>query len=597
MEPHVVIGTAGHIDHGKTTLVKALTGVDTDRLAEEKARGITIDIGFAPIDLDGLRASVVDVPGHEAFVRNMLAGATGIDAALLVIAADEGVMPQTREHLAILDYLGVERVVVALTKCDLVDEAWLELVETDLPGGWPVVRVSAATGAGLGALRSALKEAALGAQPRPEGDLFRLPVDRVFAVAGAGTVVTGTVWSGTVRQGDEVVLLPGGDRARVRSIETHGAAASVASPGRRTALNLAGIDKAGIARGSVVVHGEGWRASSAADVLARFSDDAARLRARVHVHHGTAEVVGRIARIGEPEQGTTPLRLMFDQPLVLRAGDRLVMRSWSPVTTIGGAVVTDPWTDQLDRANRKIVATRPLSAAELVARRGARGMSRAELRAAAGPLTLDGLTAQGDWFVAPEQIDIAERALIAQLSRYHASHPLAIGMPAQAWRDTVAGPAQLAELAEARLLLAGAVVREGATVRLPAFVPGSSAEARSGMQQLLSALELADAEPPSVAELARLYPELDVTSSLRHLARDGRVVAVADRYYVTDALDRERLRLVDALRQIGPATPAAIRGRLGRSRKWLIPFLEWADREGVTIRDGDVRKLNLQAGA
>jgi selenocysteine-specific elongation factor len=207
------------------------------------------------------------------------------------------------------------------------------------------------------------------------------------------------------------------------------------------------------------------------------------------------------------------------------------------------------------------------------------------------------LRVHGDWLVAPLEVERAEAALLAALAAYHAGHPLVEGMPAQAWRDSAAGPDALAELAEERLLRAGAVVREASTVRLPAFAAGSTDEARSGMQRLLTALEQADAEPPSVPELAKLFPALDVAASLRHLAREGRVVAVADRYYVTDALDRERLRLVDTLRQIGPATPAAIRERLGRSRKWLIPFLEWADREGVTIRDGDVRKLNLQAGA
>jgi len=268
VERHVVVGTAGHIDHGKTALVKALTGVDTDRLAEEKARGITIDLGFAPLDLGGTAASVVDVPGHEGFIRNMVAGATGVDVALLVVAADEGVMPQTREHLDILRFLGVERGVVALTKCDLApDTDWRELVAGDtrdeiarrFGSPWPVVEVSAATGQGLGALRTALAAEADRVAARASDDRFRLPVDRVFALAGAGTIVTGTVWSGTVREGDHVWLLPAGHDARVRSVQVHGAAATMAGPGRRAALALVGVAKDDLARGDVVVAGDAWR--------------------------------------------------------------------------------------------------------------------------------------------------------------------------------------------------------------------------------------------------------------------------------------------------------------------------------------------------
>ncbi|HEY6854465.1 MAG TPA: selenocysteine-specific translation elongation factor, partial [Gemmatimonadales bacterium] len=269
-----VIGTAGHIDHGKTALVKALTGVDTDRWEEEKRRGITIDLGFAPLPLgDGLEASVVDVPGHEGFVRNMLAGATGIDLALLVIAADEGVMPQTEEHLAIVELLGVRRGIPVITKRDLVDDDWLELIRTEVAQRlgasrirWaPPVAVSSVSGAGLDDLRGALATAAQDLAARPAEDLFRLPIDRVFAVAGAGTVVTGTTWSGTVAVGESVQLLPLDRAVRVRSIEVHGRAAERAVPGRRTALALVGVERDELARGHVAVRGDGWRATTLLD--------------------------------------------------------------------------------------------------------------------------------------------------------------------------------------------------------------------------------------------------------------------------------------------------------------------------------------------
>jgi len=269
-----VIGTAGHIDHGKTARVKALTGVDTDRWEEEKRRGITIDLGFAPLLLaNDVHASVVDVPGHEGFVRNMLAGATGIDVALLVIAADEGIMPQTEEHLAIVELLGVRRGIPVITKRDLVDPEWLELVQSELATRLASSRVrweralpvSALTGQGLDELRAALGRIAADLVERPADDLFRLPIDRVFAVAGAGTVVTGSTWSGSIAVGDSVRLLPLGREARVRSIEVHGDAATRAVPGRRTALALVGVDKSELARGAVAVTGPGWHATGMLD--------------------------------------------------------------------------------------------------------------------------------------------------------------------------------------------------------------------------------------------------------------------------------------------------------------------------------------------
>ncbi len=626
MEPHVVIGTAGHIDHGKTTLVKALTGVDTDRLAEEKARGITIDLGFAPLDLGGLAASVVDVPGHEAFVRNMVAGATGVDLALLVVAADEGVMPQTREHVAVLRFLGVHRGVVALTKCDLApDPDWRALVADDVRAllarevgdAWPVVEVAATAGTGLDALRAALAAAAGGIAVRTGEDRFRLPVDRVFALAGAGTIVTGTAWSGTVAEGDRVLVLPKGLEARVRSIQVHGRGAARALPGRRTSLALLGPGKEELQRGDVVVAGEGWRASRWLDAdVTLLAGVRLRLRQRVRLHHGTAEAMARVAVLREQEGPSRLLvRLVMEAALVLRAGDRFVVRSYSPVTTIGGGVVTEPWVDELPRARRARAAPEPLApeptdrVAALVRRRAGRGLSRQALEVAAG-LGVSALTAAlgrtaqlglvevNGWLVAGEEVDAAADRMRAALDAWHSAHPLEPGMPAQAWRAAGDGARHaLAELAEGRLVAAGEVVRTGAVVRRARFEPGASGAARTAQDRVLAALAAADAEPPSVPELQAALRGVDVPGVLRLLARTGQAIAVADRYYEAAALGREKDRLVAALRTLGPATPAAVRERLGRSRKWLIPLLEWADREGLTVRDGDRRVLKLQAGA
>ena len=625
MERHVVVGTAGHIDHGKTALVKALTGVDTDRLEEEKRRGITIDLGFAPLALGGVAASVVDVPGHEGFVRNMVAGATGVDLALLVVAADEGVMPQTVEHLEILRVLGVARGVVALTKCDLAPEAaWRELVADEIRDRvraafgepWPVVEVSAAQGTGLDALRSALAEAARGVLERPTDDRFRLPVDRVFALPGAGTIVTGTLWSGTAVEGDRLTLLPAGLEARVRSIEVHDRPATRAEPGRRTALALVGPSREQVARGDVLVSGDGWRASHALDVALTMLPQAAgrlRPRLRVRIHHGTAEVLARIvpARTPGATGGRVAARLLLESPLVARAGDRFVVRSYSPVTTIGGGVVVDPWADDLPAARRRAAGASPDELpgdAELVAllvrRRGAKGLARTALEVASG---MDGkrlgaalaaalgagLVETDGWLVAVEEVAALADRLAAALDRFHAEHPLEPGMPVQSWRASAGdAPQALVDLAVRRLEAARLVTREGALARRTEWAPRLGSAAVRLREELLGALRDAGAEPPSVSELAAGHPGADVAGLLRLMAREGLVVAVGkDRFYEAGALGRERDRLVALLQELGSASPAAVRDRIGRSRKWLIPFLEWCDAQGITTRRGDERVL------
>ncbi|MDE3171989.1 MAG: selenocysteine-specific translation elongation factor, partial [Gemmatimonadota bacterium] len=351
----MIVGTAGHIDHGKTTLVRALTGVDTDRLPEEKRRGITIELGFAPLQLDGVgTVGVVDVPGHEAFVRTMLAGAAGIDVGLLVVAADDGVQPQTREHLAILRLLGVRGGVVALTKCDLADEEWIALVEEDVGAllrdtpfrDAPIVRVAPGNGPALDAVRDALARALRAVAARDPGDVFRLPVDRVFSVHGTGTVVTGTTWSGSLARDAQVRVLPSGTGARVRGIQNHGAPAERALPGQRTAVALAGVEVADVRRGDVLVTDPAWEPTLALRADATLLADAPRAlgpRTAVRLHLGTAEVGARIAAAGGPfgPGQTRAVRIVLDAPLVARGGDRFVLRFASPLATIGGGVVTD----------------------------------------------------------------------------------------------------------------------------------------------------------------------------------------------------------------------------------------------------------------
>jgi selenocysteine-specific elongation factor len=442
-------------------------------------------------------------------------------------------------------------------------------------------------------------------------------VDRVFALAGAGTIVTGTVRSGVVREGDHVRLLPAGREARVRSVEVHGALVGEAGPGRRAALALVGVDKADLARGDVVVTGDGWRAARAIEVLVTLlAGIRLKPRARVRVHHGTAEVMARLVVTGAADQGPADARLALESPLMARAGDRLVLRSYSPVTTIGGAIVVDPWAEDVTAARRRrLGAAREALAddtrrlARLIEARGPLGLTRTALEVAAG-LDVTRLTAalarvrelgvvdHAGWLVARAEVEHAGARLAEALAHHHREHPLDPGMPAQAWRGAVRGPRALAELAADGLLAAGKVVREGGEVRLSDWRAGAAREAQQALDRVLERLRQAGAEPPSMSELAQDLPGLDVPGTLRLLARAGSAVAVGpDRYYAAEALEMERRRLVGVLEELGWATPAQIRDQLGRSRKWLIPLLEWADRQGLTVREGDRRRLKSGVGA
>ena len=626
-----VIGTAGHIDHGKTALVKALTGVDTDRWEEEKRRGITIDLGFAPLRLgDDVQASVVDVPGHEGFVRNMLAGATGIDVALLVIAADEGIMPQTEEHLAIVELLGVRRGIPVITKRDLVDAEWLELVQGEVAARlaasrvrWErAVAVSALTGEGLDELRGALGRVAADLVERPAADLFRLPIDRVFAVAGAGTVVTGSTWSGGVAVGESVRLLPLGRDVRVRSIEVHGESAARAVPGRRTALALVGVDKSELARGDVAVTGPGWHATGMLDAaveLLRGAHKPLASRTRVRVHLGTAEVLARVVQtraIGPGETG--PARLVLETPLVARGGDRFVLRSFSPVTTIGGGVVLDPFPPQRTRLRRRRIVPDQTPAQRLealVVEAGLAGVATDTLavRLGVAPRRVttviaevgDGLLALGEMLVASAAVTAEAARLAEVLRRHHKEHPLDPGMSLQALRATVGGGAASSPPPAA---VVDAVLEQGvrgrkleiveSVARVPGWRPAFDARASGARDQVARRVAEAKWQVPTVAELERELPNAPVRAVLAHLAREGVVEQMdQERYAAAPALAEFRAVLEATLTELGSATPAELRDRLGLTRKYLIPLLEWADRRGVTRRAGDARVLGrLTAG-
>jgi selenocysteine-specific elongation factor len=600
----VILGTAGHIDHGKTTLVRALTGVDTDRLPEEKRRGITIELGFAPLTLDGVGTiGVVDVPGHEAFVRTMVAGATGIDLALVVIAADEGVMPQTREHLAILDLLGVRRGVIALTKADLVDAEWLALVEEDVRGATamilpdaPIIATSAQTGRGIPELRDALAHAARSVPSRVDDDLFRLPVDRAFTIKGTGTVVTGTVWSGRLARDETVRILPGDRSARVRGIQGHGSQLDVAAPGGRTAVALAGIDVADVPRGSTIVTDREWHPTTfaRADVtLVPDIDVDLRPRTWFRFHVGTAEVGARVvARAVDPSRPFAA-RIVLDAPVLLRAGDRFVLRTSAPLNTIGGGVITDPyapkrarpWTPGMSATERLALlldeaAGEGLELSSLPVRLGLSPSDCREMvRAADGAVSVVGAR-----LVAQTKIQSLGNEILVAATQYQRDHPLDPGMPTQLLRARLRASPEVVEAAIRAAIAAGGIAAAGGLVSTVEWAPklDSSDEVIAGT--IVSRLTAAGSEPPSVDELSGEIGR-DIASVLRFLERRGDVVQVElNRYYTTNSLKL----IVDRLRTILSGGvelgPSELREKLGLSRKFLIPLLEYCDREGYTSR-------------
>ena len=613
----MIVGTAGHIDHGKTALVRALTGIDTDRLPEEKRRGITIDLGFAPLDLPNVGvAGVVDVPGHEAFVRTMLAGATGIDLALLVIAADEGVMPQTREHLAILGLLGIRGGVVALTKSDLVEPDWLDLVRLDVAdvlagtamADAPMVATSVVTGAGLPALREALAAAAADVSARRDDDVFRMPIDRVFTIRGTGTVITGTVWSGSIGRDDVVRVMPDDKTVRVRGLQAHGTAIDRAKPGTRLAVALAGIDHDALTRGAVLVSEGGWHASRVlrAD-LTLLGNTVAALspRASVRFHLGTTEVGARVVTPGGAlSPGETKAgRVVLDAPVVVRAGDRFVIRGGSPVSTLGGGVVVDPhpahrrarpWTAQHDSFDARL----SLALREA----GGEGLGIADLpvRLGASPSDVAAcLERHRDVLrIGARIFDRAYRdelvsSLAEAVAQHHQRNPLDAGVLLQTIRARVVGRSELLDDAVRTAVISGHLETiENGLVRRTGWRPTLSNDQTDLKATLAGALRTAGPEPPSLGELSAAHGP-SVVPIIRMLEREGTIVPVeSDRYYDAGALTA----LVDRLRNgmIGGReyTPSELRDVIGLSRKYLIPFLEYCDRRGITERRSTGRVLH-----
>jgi selenocysteine-specific elongation factor len=614
----IIAGTAGHVDHGKTTLVKALTGIDTDRLEEEKRRGISIELGFAHLDLNpSLRLAFVDVPGHERFVKHMLAGAGGMDLVILVIAADESIKPQTREHFEICRLLGIRHGLIALTKCDLVSSELLELAQMEIEEyatgsfleGAPIVPVSAVTGAGLNQLRTALEQVSARVQTKRASGYFRLPVDRSFSMKGQGTVVTGTLLSGSIQLQDELEVHPVGIRARVRGLQVHSTPVQCAQAGERTAVNLAGGDASKAARGMVLAPPGIFRPVAQIDCALELLPSAPPLkhRAPVHLHAGTAEIEAEVRLLStlipiEPG-GSALVRLLLAAPLLMLPGDRFILRRFSPVVTIGGGTVIDIASPELRRAGLAARLARLASAsaseriallvqesayglglAELIARTGFHG---GQIRAAAEAAPELEVLAPQDWILSRSWAEQALARIRQRLADFHCQNPLQRGIPRELLRAREL-PGAPPFLLDALLAGASGIASEDEFVRLASHRVGLKDDEAQAARRIESLFEEAGFAVPNAADILSKsgMPPDRAAELLQILLREGKLVRVSsDLIFHPTAL--EKLRAILARHKGERFSVGEFRDWTGLSRKYSVPLLEFFGRERTTRRQGD----------
>lgn len=611
---NVIAGTAGHIDHGKTALVKALTGIDTDRLAEEKRRGISIELGFAHLRLgEDLLVGFVDVPGHERFVKNMLAGIGGIDLVLFVIAADESIKPQTREHFDICRLLGIPRGIIALTKADLVDREILELVRLEAEefasgsflDGAPIVAVSSVTGAGIDELRRQLREVAAQAPPKKASRHFRLPVDRVFSMHGFGTVVTGTLISGAVKVEQEVEAQPGGARFRVRGIQVHGSAADEALAGQRTALNLAGPATPELARGISLTHPGVFHPTQTVDCRFELLPSAKPLKhgAPVHFHAGSAEVIAEARLFDADEQGF--VRFLLKEPVLLLPGDRFIVRMFSPVTTIGGGVVLDidpPRRRRADAAERlkRLAEGNAEEQAALFVREAPFGLGESALIARTGLLASEvaaiGRSARvaliqepQPWLVDLQRFDELAVKIRTVLRDFHRGNPLLPGISKEQLRSQEL-PDAPPFLLDSLVAASRDIAAEGETVRLASHKVSFKQDEEDALARIESAFARAGLEVPATSAvlMSAGVESGRARTLLQILLRDKRLVKIGDDL-VFHASAMASLKQMVAGHQGARFTVSQFKDWTGVSRKYAIPLLEYLDRERITRREGDAR--------
>ena len=628
----IIVGTAGHIDHGKTALVRALTGIDADRLEEEKRRGITIDLGFAHMDLPGangesLRLGFVDVPGHERFVRNMLAGVGGIDLVLLVIAADESIKPQTREHLDILQLLGVQRGIAVLTKADAVDAETLDVVRLEveefLRGTFlespksPIVAVSSLTGAGLEDLRRAMVAAAAEVQPRDSNALARLPIDRVFTMKGFGTVVTGTLVAGTIRREQELEVFPSGRTVRVRGVQVHGQSTDAAIAGQRTALNLAGASTEDLARGMALAPVATLVPTRRVDVRLKMLASAPRPlknRSRIHFHSNTMETVAEIMfhNTKQIAPGATAFaRLKLPEPTLLLPGDRFIIRQFSPVVTIGGGVVLDPAPVPRQPGQESFLQILAEGNAEFIleariARRGHAGLSISQLVAETGwaRQTIDVRLAQfvkelrvqriGEQLVHATAMIGLQQFIVSAVAKFQKDNPLVGGIAREALREQAKASSEVLTAALDLLIREKNVEVAGDLVRLPGHGVVMKDEEAESKTKIEEAFATAGLKVPALHEVISglKVDKVRAQKIVTLLLRDKVLTKISDELvFHRNALEDLRRSMAAQKVKSSKIDVAKFKELTGVSRKYAIPLLEYLDRERVTRRVGDAREI------
>ncbi|MGI6467706.1 MAG: selenocysteine-specific translation elongation factor [Syntrophomonadaceae bacterium] len=625
-----IIGTAGHIDHGKTTLVKALTGVDTDRLKEEKQRGISIDLGFAPFKLPGgQKAAIVDVPGHERFIRHMLAGAFGIDMVLLTIAADEGVMPQTREHMDIIELLGVDKGLVVITKKDLVDEEWMLLMEEEISeylkgtilDGAPLMAVSAVTGEGIPDLLAAIENIAQQVQERSAEGYARLPIDRVFTIAGFGTVVTGTLWSGKINSGDTLELMPGGLQVKVRNLHVHNDKVNTAYAGQRVAVNLQGIELAEVRRGDLLATPGVLAPSYRIDARLRLLKSSKRSLSnwnRIRFHLGTDETMGRVVLLDRDQLNAGEealVQLVMEKPVVAYQGDRFVIRYYSPVTTIGGGVVIDPRApkqkrfreDVLEELSKKEEGTlyerillelenKPeeiLTLPDLVKLTGSDASAvSAELKQLQDDGKVEDLK-NGD-YISQKGLNLIREQIRAWLAKYHQDYPLRAGYSREDLRSRFFPKinARRFNVIVKYLEEQGVLVSVQNNLALPQHQPRPGADEQKMIEQIMMAVEKDRFSPPSLKEIkSALQVEDSIFNELAaYLLESGQLIKISqDMVFSAQAIEAGKQILQEYFNHHKELTLAAARDLFNTSRKYALPLVEYYDRIRFTKRMGDIR--------
>jgi len=631
---HFVLGTAGHVDHGKTALIKALTGVDTDRLKEEKKRGITIELGFASLALpSGQTLGIVDVPGHEKFIKNMVSGAAGIDLVMMVIAADEGIMPQTKEHLHICSLLGISKGLVALTKTDMVEKEWLDLVQSEITEflqgtfleGAPVVPVSSVKQEGLADLVKAIDATVSKINEKTDDGIFRLPVDRVFTMKGFGTVVTGTLVSDHIKTGEEIEILPENITARIRGLQVHNHPVEEAWAGQRTAINLQGVEKSIIERGNVLVRPKTVWPSQRLDVFVEFlasNSKSLKNKALVRLHTGTSEIIARITLLDKDE--LAPGQKAFAQLVlankdVIVSGDRFVLRSYSPITTIGGGQIIDPLPSKHKRQNEKIIAdlnilqsgSLPEKISVIMERTGFSGINLRGLNFRLGVNikkireALEGLLSNKKAILLDSEdttvisaffYNQLEELISKNLAAYHKKNPLQTGISKEQLKETLgrAISVKLFNLALRSLGKKETIISDKDNVRLSGHQVELAGDLDSLRHNIARTYSEAGLTPPSLTDVVNDFKDqkAKAQSIIKLMLKDGDLIKINEEMcFSSGALSKLRDDYKAMLVKDGKATPATFKDLTGLSRKYIIPLMEYFDVNKLTVRVGDHRIL------